>query len=195
MSDNLRQQLRNKLQSLTPKLCTTTSQKIANEIVKKKIFTKSQNIACYIPMENEIDIWPIIKTLWQLGKNCYLPTIDPTKKYCLRFIKFNEHDELISLKYKIPQPKIDHKKTLTPQDLDLAIVPLVGFNDDLFRLGRGAGYYDRAFEFKIKKNESKPYLLGVGYEWQRVDFKSKPWDVAMDEICIGSGESFRSCRA
>jgi 5-formyltetrahydrofolate cyclo-ligase len=185
MSNPLRQQIRKKLRTLTPEICVAASQKITSEILESEVFSQSQNIACYVPIENEIDVWPIIKTIWLLGKNCYLPVIDPTKKHSLQFVKFNEHNELIIAKCKIPQPKICPEKIITPHNLDLAIVPLIGFNDNLFRLGRGTGHYDRAFELKRQTPKAKPYLLGVGYEWQGVEFEPKQWDVKMDAVVTG----------
>jgi 5-formyltetrahydrofolate cyclo-ligase len=180
----LRKQIKNRLQSLTPDFCATASQKIVNKITTNEIFIKSKNIACYIPIENEIDVWPIIKTIWQYGKNCYLPAFDPKEKNYLQAVKFDEHDELINTRYKIFEPKICPQKIISPQDLDLAIVPLIGFNSSLFRLGRGAGCYDRTFEFKKQNPKAKPYLLGVGYEWQNIEFEPKPWDIALDEIFV-----------
>ncbi|EKE01015.1 MAG: hypothetical protein ACD_21C00242G0003 [uncultured bacterium] len=179
---HLRQQLRTKLQNLSPDLCAATSQKITTKIVESEIFTRSQNIACYIPIENEIDVWPIIKTIWLHGKNCYLPVFNPNTEHYLQFVKFQEHDELTISKYKIPEPEICLEKIIAPQDLDLVIVPLVGFSADNFRLGHGAGCYDRAFAFKKQNPEAKSYLLGVGHEWQHVEFAPKSWDVAMDKI-------------
>lgn len=180
--NNLRQQIKKKLRSLTPELCLVASQKITSKITTSEIFIHSQNIACYIPIENEIDVWPIIKIIWQQGKNCYLPAFDPNTKNHLQFIRFFEHNKLEIKKYKILEPKICRAKNIAPQNLDLAIVPLLGFNSNRFRLGRGAGCYDRTFAFKQQNPKTKLHLLGVGYEWQHVEFEPNPWDVAMDEI-------------
>ena len=178
----LRQQIKKKLLSLTPDVCSAASQKITTKITKNPIFVSSQNIACYIPVDNEIDVWPIIEIIWQQKKNCFLPTLDPKIKNHLQFIKFCKNDKLIISKYNIPEPEFSPEKTITAQDLDLAIVPLLGFNHNCFRLGRGAGCYDRTFEFKKKNSKAKPYLLGAGYKWQQIEFEPKPWDVPMDEI-------------
>lgn len=177
-----RQQIKKKLHNAAPDLCLVTSQKIKTKIVTSEIFIHSKNIACYISIDNEIDVWPIIETIWQQGKNCYLPVCDPKIKNPLRFIKFLKHDELAITKYKILEPKICSIKIIAPQKLDLVIVPLLGFNNNRFRLGRGAGCYDRTFAFKQQNPKAIPYLLGVGYEWQQVEFESNPWDVVMDEI-------------
>lgn len=180
--NNLRQQIKKKLQALAPNLCLTASQKITAKIVTSKVFIHSKNIACYISIDNEIDIWPVIETIWHQEKNCYLPVCDAEIKNPLHFVKFSEHDELATTKYNIPEPKTCSPIFIEPQELDLVIVPLLGFNNNSFRLGRGAGCYDRTFAFKQHNPEIKPHLLGVGYKWQLVEFKPDPWDVAMDEV-------------
>ena len=178
---SLRQQIKKRLHNLTPNFRLAASQKVKNKIITNNIFIHSKNIACYIPMDNEVDVWPIIETIWQQRKNCYLPLYDPSDiknnkktKKSLYFIKFQ--------KYNTYNPKAYSIKFIAPQKIDLVIVPLLGFNKNRFRLGRGAGYYDRTFEFKQQNPKAKPYLLGVGYKWQQIEFKSNPWDVAMDEI-------------
>ena len=180
--NSLRQQIKKKLQNSTPDLCLIASQKIITKIVTSEIFIHSKNIACYISIDNEIDVWPIIETIWHQGKTCYLPVCDVKIRHPLHFVKFCEHDKLATTKYKISAPKNSSPTFIEPQKLDLVIVPLLGFNNDRFRLGRGAGCYDRTFAFKQQTPEAKPYLLGVGYDWQQVEFEPYPWDVMMDEI-------------
>lgn len=180
--DNLRQRTRENMQNLSKKFCVSASQRITAWVLKSKIFAESQNIACYIPINNEVDTWLIISTIWLQGKNCYLPVFTPKTQDYLQFIKFNKYDKLITSKYKIPEPKVVLEKSITPQNLDLSIIPLIGFNSNLFRLGQGAGCYDRAFDFKKQNKEIKPYLLGIGYEHQHVEFRQNSWDMVMDSV-------------
>jgi 5-formyltetrahydrofolate cyclo-ligase len=179
----LRQQIKNQLQNLTKEFCDDATQKITAKISTSEIFNCSKNIACYIPIDNEINTRPIMEKIWQQNKNCFLPTLDAQKKYYLNFLRFNKQDKLIaSNKYNIPEPEFHKNKIIMPQNLDLVIVPLLGFNENFFRLGRGAGCYDRTFSFKQQNPKTKPYLLGIAYSWQKLDFKPQPWDIAMDEV-------------
>ena len=120
MQNDLRQQIKKKLCDLTSDFRLAASQKIKTKVVTSNIFTHSKNIACYIPIGNEIDVWPIIEAIWQQGKNCYLPIYDPKTKRNLYFIKFHH-------------PKACSIKIIAPQKLDLVIVPLLGFNNNRFR--------------------------------------------------------------
>jgi len=46
-------------------------------------------------------------------------------------------------------------------------------------LGMGAGFYDRTFAF-LKNGGAKPLLLGLAYEFQRLDhLEEASWDVPL----------------
>ncbi len=68
--------------------------------------------------------------------------------------------------------------------MDLVLIPLVGFDADGNRLGMGAGFYDRTFAFlQQNKRPTKPYLLGIAYEIQKIDqIIAETWDVRLDGI-------------
>ena len=56
----------------------------------------------------------------------------------------------------------ENSKQVLPQ---VVIVPLVAFDMQLSRLGYGGGFYDRTIAGWAKK----PILIGVGYEFQKVE--------------------------
>ena len=64
-------------------------------------------------------------------------------------------------KYGIPEPL--SKKITYP---DVLLVPLVGYDDKLNRLGYGGGFYDRYIS-KIEKNK-KIIKIGLAYSFQRL---------------------------
>ena len=79
------------------------------------------------------------------------------------FYKFSINDVLKINKYGIPEP-LSNSKVLP----DILLVPLVGFDKNLNRIGYGAGYYDRAIS-KIKKKK-KLLTIGLAFHFQEVKF-------------------------
>lgn len=151
----------------------------ANLLLESNLFQSSQRIACYLSLTNEFDTDPIIQAIWQEGKNCYLPVLEPEKK--LLFAPYHPNDALTKNKYQIPEPS--NKNFISAENLDLVIVPLVGFNLQGKRLGKGGGYYDRTFSFRSNTAHHKPFLLGLGYGLQQIDdLPSEPWDVRLDGV-------------
>lgn len=166
----------------------TSSQRTeAAEAAKKLLiahdfFTSSQQIACYFSQDDEFDCMPIIKEIWHTGKKCYLPILSSQQDKTLQFAEYHPHVSLQLNRYKILEPM--GTAPISLEELDLVIVPLVGFDTECHRLGRGGGYYDRTFASnKMHKQVSKPYLLGLAYEAQRVDtIPQDQWDVRLDGV-------------
>ena len=67
-------------------------------------------------------------------------------------------------------------KPVTP---DIVIAPLVAFDNNLYRLGFGGGFFDRT----LANLSVKPLLIGVGYEMTKIPtIFPQPYDVPMDLI-------------
>ena len=117
--------------------------KIISLIKKNKKFSKI--VGGYYPVNYEIDDIQILTRLEKKGFKICLPKIK--KNFQMDFYKFSTNDVLKINKYGIPEP-LANKKVLP----DVLLVPLVGFDKNLNRIGYGAGYYDRAIA-KIKKKK------------------------------------------
>ena len=65
-------------------------------------------------------------------------------------------------KYGIPEP--EKTKKVIP---DVILVPLVAFDDKLYRIGYGGGYYDRYIE-KISKKKNL-LKIGIAHSCQKIN--------------------------
>jgi 5-formyltetrahydrofolate cyclo-ligase len=81
------------------------------------------------------------------------------------FFKWSKSDPLKINKYGIPEPV--SSKIFYP---DILLVPLVGYDNDLNRLGYGGGFYDRYIE-KIEKIK-RVIKIGLAFSYQKI--KSLP---------------------
>ncbi len=70
------------------------------------------------------------------------------------------------------------------RDLDLILMPLVGFDLQGNRLGMGGGFYDRSLAFlRYRLYWKRPRLLGLAYDFQQVDIlTADPWDIPMQAV-------------
>lgn len=72
-----------------------------------------------------------------------------------------------------------HKSAPMPSDAyDVIVVPMVGFDDGLNRLGRGGGWYDR-----FLGTQERALKIGFAFEIQRfTNLPIEPHDIRMDMI-------------
>ena len=133
--------------------------KILSLIKKNK--KSSKIVGGYYPVNYEIDDIKILNRLEKIGFKICLPKIK--KNFQMDFYKFSINDVLKINKYGIPEP-LSNSKVLP----DILLVPLVGFDKNLNRIGYGAGYYDRAIS-KIKKKK-KLLTIGLAFHFQEVKF-------------------------
>jgi 5-formyltetrahydrofolate cyclo-ligase len=167
---------------------------IAAKIINSKIFQASKTIGLYLPSEGEVITNAIMQAAWNNKKTCYLPYLISTSTKVFAFVAHQELEPLFHNKYGILEPAYNANKVINAQKLDLVIVPLVAFNEKCFRLGRGGGFYDKAFAYKIKCPQCKPFLLGVAYGFQQANFESQEWDIPM-QLIVTEKQSFTRCSA
>ena len=106
----------------------------------------------------------------------------------LQFYVINSNTSFKKNKFGIDEPIIKNQKPISPDQLDLILMPLVAFDQNGNRLGRGAGFYDRALQFaKNKLHDQRPILIGLAYEFQKVDHLiPESWDIKMDLVVTES---------
>ena len=81
-------------------------------------------------------------------------------------------------RFGILSPDIEHSVLVRPEDIDLVIVPCVGFDESRRRLGHGKGYYDRYLP-KCKNAN----LLAIAFEAQKLDeVATDQYDVPMQFV-------------
>ena len=192
---NNRQLSRKKLQQQRAKI-SSDEQKIASALLVEKLsrhplFLQSQTIASYHAIHNEIDPSALIHNAWQHKKKCYLPVVQGEQ---LIFCSFEIDTLLKKNQFNIPEPPLSRTTCIATAAIDLVYAPLLGFTEKGQRLGRGAGFYDKSFSFLLHlPRPSRPFLLGLAYEWQKLtNFTDKSWDVPLNAIITEKQIYFRS---
>lgn len=87
-------------------------------------------------------------------------------------------------RYGILEPAPSGRNLVHVTQLDLIIAPLVAVDRRGWRLGSGAGYYDRCLHPRLRSPRWRhPLFVGLAYEFQRVErLEPAVWDVPLDAL-------------
>lgn len=97
------------------------------------IYKNAQNILIFYPMKFEINVLELLKD----DKNFYLPKV---KGENLLICPYEFGDELSKSSLNIKEPC---SNPITPNIIDLAVIPGLMVDKSNYRLGYGGGFYDR----------------------------------------------------
>ncbi|MBH32406.1 MAG: 5-formyltetrahydrofolate cyclo-ligase [Gammaproteobacteria bacterium] len=160
-------------------------------------YQKANTIMWYIDCRSETRTKPELLAEVEKGeKKIIVPycTEDENGENKLGLWHMESLEEMVVGKWNILEPPKElwgnPEKEVTPEDLDMIMVPGVGFDRNGGRMGNGQGYYDRTME-KVRPDCS---LIALCYETQLFDeILVAPHDVYMDkvvtekEVYIGKG--------
>lgn len=175
----LRREMRAALAELDAAEAQRAGEGIADALARDVRFAKAGRVALFVAIAGEPATRPVFESLAARGVVRLLPRIVDEG---LEFARVERWDELADGPFGIPAPPATAAATPL-ESRDWALVPGLAFDAAGGRLGRGRGYYDRAFA-----GASGPVLVGVGFARQlvaRVPCDSR--DRAMDAIVTEDG--------
>ena len=180
----LRKQLKHARASLDASERTHASDRIVQLLARHPRYLKAKRIATYLGSNHEVDPMALVYSASDFDKTFYLPVLHPFRHGRLLFCRWTPGDRLQSNRFGIPEPVPSRDNILPVHHLDLVIMPLLGFDSDLNRLGMGGGFYDRSLAFRNRQRFlRRPFLLGVAFEAQHVSqLEPQPWDIKVDAI-------------
>lgn len=186
MNDEERQALRGSLRQARRDLSSdqqeAAAQGLHDLVADQDFFATASHIAFYQGVDGEIDPRLLLDKALAEGKSCYLPTLSDDNPDQMSFAPFDKNTELTENAWGIGEPPATDEE-FSPTNFDVVFVPLVGFDENCFRLGMGKGFYDRTFSFKIFNRRSRPLLVGLAHECQLTDtFPTASWDVRLDTV-------------
>ena len=134
-------------------------------------------IGGYYPSNYEIDDLEILYLFEK--KNCKISLPIIRKNNQMDFFKWSINEPLKINKNGKPEPV--SSKLFYP---DILLVPLVGYDNNLNRLGYGGGFYDR-YIYKIEKHK-KIIKIGLAFSYQKlkkipINFHDKKLDFIITE--------------
>lgn len=170
---NQRQQLIANRKSVTGIERLTAEQQIQAQLLSLLAPLTPGIIGFYMPIRGEINCQALIEQLLANGWRAALPKII-AKDTALQFRQWAPDCDMQPEIWQIPVPQ--NTSELIP---DVLLIPLVGFDKQLHRLGNGGGFYDRS----LASMSPKPLAIGVGLALQKLeDIQPQSHDMAMDYV-------------
>lgn len=193
----LRKEIRARVKLLTKEDIQEQSLKVWERLFALPQYQSAKSVGLFLSMpKGEIETDRALHHAIQNGKSVYVPQVGQNFERCdMDLLKvviedppsdeiFHEHWP--RNKWGIPEPPSDMPiVNAKPGDLDLLVVPGLGFDRKGNRLGQGKGYYDRFIARMTEDNAPLP-LIAVGLTSLLVDgdIPINEYDRQMDMILM-----------
>ena len=156
------------------------SQKITDMVMQLPQYQSANCVMWYVDVRDEVRTRRALPAALESGKRIVIP-------FCvdgeLELFHLSSIDEMEIGMYKILEPRAELRdvasKTFDVKDLDLILVPGVGFDARGGRTGHGKGYYDKLLE------NAKPTtpLIALAFACQMFDeIPMQDHDIFMDQV-------------
>jgi 5-formyltetrahydrofolate cyclo-ligase len=182
----LRKQLRAARRSLSAAEHRRRSMSAAEKLMRHRLFSAGKRIALYLPFDGELDTSALISAAQLRGVELFVPVIADRRHRRMRFYPLVGETKPGVFGISVPRFR---GTPISPQWMDLIIIPLVGVDGDGRRLGLGGGFYDRALDFRRRRRYWKgPHLMGLAFDCQRTRVQfAEAWDVRLNSLATESG--------
>ncbi|MDF1813377.1 MAG: 5-formyltetrahydrofolate cyclo-ligase [Verrucomicrobiales bacterium] len=164
------------LKAMTGSEKNAGSMEICRQLENLDAFQKADTVFGYLPLPSEPDLSPLFseKRVWGFAK--------VLEDDSMEFRRMESLDHAVAGDFKILEPDPRFCPVLSPDHVDIVIIPGVGFCPRTGnRLGRGKGHYDRYLR-KLRERKTPPLLVGVCFAAQLCEVESEPHDISMDLV-------------
>ncbi|MFO7564028.1 MAG: 5-formyltetrahydrofolate cyclo-ligase [Enhygromyxa sp.] len=160
--DPAKQALRKQLLRLRRELTQIEERSAAltRHLLEHPLWQSARGVAAFVGVRNEPDTAELLEQSVAAGKVVWLPRL--TGPGLMRFWPCADFSTLEPGKMGLREPPIVEEGVVAPgpeHEVDLVLVPGLGFGRDGARIGFGAGHYDRALG--TRRGAAKPVLCGV----------------------------------
>ncbi len=155
----------NRLNSLSEEELEQKYKKIEHKLFEFANFMEAQLAFLYTPVSNEIKTEEIIKKTLQIEKGLALPVFTDAKN-AINLYKISDYKkDLVLNANDILEPDIERCKKISLEEVDIAIIPGLAFDDKGGRVGFGNNYYTKM----ITRLPETCRKVSLAYEEQIVD--------------------------
>lgn len=105
-----------------------------------EVFRSAKTIVCYVSLSYEVETWRLIEQMLEDRKRVVVPVVH---REGLRLSELRQPTDLAPGAFGVWEPIPRARRFVSPQDVDLVVVPGLAFDRAGHRLGHGHGYFDR----------------------------------------------------
>lgn len=180
----LRRHFRSLRQSLDRETHAAHARAVARRFFTSGLALSGRSVGLYMASDGEVDLGELLDRLLDTRKRVLLPVVHDGGR--MTFYRIRRRTPLSINRYGIIEPA-PGAAYVAPLGIDVLLMPLVAFDGDGNRLGRGAGFYDR-YLGRLPP-ALRPRLIGVAHEVQRSSepLPADAWDVPLDGVLTESG--------
>ena len=177
MKDKLRKELIQIRKNIPKREVLEKSIQIKKRLFEIDEFKNSSCILFYISYGNEVFTHDMIKECLSKNRDVVVPVTDKENRRLI-LSKLGSWDDLTRGAYNILEPKKEKIEEVSIFEIDLIIVPGVGFDEQGCRIGHGVGYYDT-----LLRDSTNALHIGLAFENQIVEeVPIESHDMPMDRI-------------
>ena len=186
----IRQRLREQRRALPARTVEAVGRAVQAQLLRFPPYLAAAAVIAYIAHENEVPTAGLLDEAARRGRGLFLPRITPPAG----MVRWRPGEPLVADRCAISEPA--NGWVARPELPAVALVPVVAWDRQGSRLGRGGGFYDRFFA-ELMTGITR---IGLAYEFQECPgLPRDPWDVPLDYViterrivqCGGAEVSFQ----
>jgi len=185
LKKGLRELLLSERDTINKETKKTKENAIRKRLFSLEFFKQAKTILFYASFRSEVDTIKAIHNTLKLKKRVALPVVDEVHKQ-LKVYEVHDISELTPGYMGIPEPVVARALNMSLKQIDIEIIPGIGFDTKGNRLGYGAGYYDKLLSHRSKrllKTKGRITTIALAFEEQITEnIPSEPHDIRVDII-------------
>lgn len=173
----LRAQLRHLMRQVEPDDLRRRSADATARLVDTEAFATARTVMMFLSLPYEIDTRQLAVRAWQRGKTVTVPLVSFAQRHMIPVEIRSLTDPMTTDERGLRNPT--NARPVPVDEVDLVVVPGLGFDTRGHRLGRGGGFYDRFLSQPAFGGRS----CGFGFDEQVIDtVPAMSHDVPLDML-------------
>lgn len=161
----IRKEILEKRKSQDPKIRVAQSCSIARALLSHKEFQKADKVLIYLSKDEEVGTDNLLDRAFDLGKRVYVPVvIGENDELCIAELPGPDISFRLGV-FGIREPVEEDLNFVSPDQIDLVVVPGLAFDRQGGRIGYGKGYYDRL----LSRLSSQVPRIALAFDFQVLD--------------------------